>query len=366
MSKIRVVHVLHSFGTGGLEKGIATLVRNSSREFEHVIVCMSTSGESERLLPPNTRIIELQKSPGNSLTFLLKLSRVIKALQPHVIHTRNWGGMDGIMAARFAGCRTIIHGEHGWEVFDPIGDNRKRVLTRRFLSGFVKEYTCVSRQIQGWLHKTIRIKKPITQIYNGVDIDLYSPNSAGQSIRRRVGVPLDAFVIGWVGRLDPIKDHPTLFRAFEIVRQKAPNTVLLIIGDGPERSQLQKEAPEGVSFLGSRPDVPELLRTFDVFVLPSKNEGISNTILEAMATAIPVVATKVGGNPELVEAGSTGFLVKPGDFESMASALLNYYENPALRARHGKAGRARVMKHFGITQMVQSYESVYRRVAYLP
>lgn len=356
--------MLHSFGTGGLEKGIATLVRNSFPEFEHVIVCMSTSGESERLLPPNTRIIELHKPAGNSLPFLLKLTLTLKALQPDIVHTRNWGGMDGIVAARLTGCRTIIHGEHGWEMPDPQGQNPRRVLVRRILSLCVREYTCVSKQIKTWLEETVRIEKPITQIYNGVDTELYSPNSPNEDICKELSIPSDAFVIGWVGRLDPIKDHPTLFRAFELVRQKALNTLLLIIGDGPDRSQLQKEAPEGVSFLGNRPDVPELLRMFDVFVLPSKNEGISNTILEAMATAIPVVATKVGGNPELVEDAFTGVLVKAGDFESMASALLNYYENPALRARHGKAGRARVMKHFSITQMVQSYESVYRRVAY--
>jgi glycosyltransferase involved in cell wall biosynthesis len=123
-------------------------------------------------------------------------------------------------------------------------------------------------------------------------------------------------------------------------------------------------APEGVTFVGNRADVPDLLRIFDVFVLPSKNEGISNTILEAMATAVPVVVTNVGGNQELVEDGSTGFLVKPGDFESMASALICYFEDPDLRMRHGKAGRDKAIKEFGVQKMVRSYEEVYRRIAH--
>ncbi|MBW1796222.1 MAG: glycosyltransferase [Deltaproteobacteria bacterium] len=363
MSKIRIVHVLHSFGTGGLEKGIATLVRNASPEFEHVIVCMATSGKSERLLPSNTEVVELHKPPGNSLVFLLRLSRVLKSLHPDIVHTRNWGGMDGVIAARIAGIRSILHGEHGWEVLDPNGRNPKRVLARTILSRVVREYTCVSKQIKLWLEKTIGVKKSVTQIYNGVDIQLYAPKGSSERIRAALDIPSAAFAIGTVGRLDPIKDHPTLFRAFEIARRKVPNSFLLIVGDGPEGQRLEALAGKGVAFIGNRTDVPGLLRALDVFVLPSRNEGISNTILEAMATAVPVVATNVGGNPELVEDGTTGFLVEPGDFQSMASAFSRYFENPDLRTQHGRAGREKVIREFTIEKMVKSYEEVYERVS---
>ena len=361
-NQIRIVHVLYSFETGGLEKGIATLVRKASPEFEHAILCMSTSGKSEGLLPLNTQLIELHKRPGNSPSFLLKLSRVIKGLRPHIVHTRNWGGVDGIVAARLAGISSVVHGEHGWEVLDPNGHNPRRILIRRILSRCVREYTCVSKHIKAWLGETVRIKKPISQIYNGVDTEMYSPNGATKNLRAELTIPLNALVIGCVGRLDPIKDHPTLFRAFEIVQQQVPNAVLLTVGDGILRQRLDTSSRKGIMFLGNRSDVPAILTMLDVFVLASRNEGISNTILEAMASAVPVVVTNVGGNPEIVEHERTGFLVEPGDAQAMAKAILLYADNPELRLRHGQEGRKRVLKDFTIENMVRSYEAVYRRV----
>jgi hypothetical protein len=116
--KTRIVHLVYSFDTGGMEKGVATLVKSVSPEFEHVILCLTTSGKSESLLPPNRQVIELHKPPGNSPLFLLKLSRVLKNIGPDIIHTRNWSGMDGIIAARMAGIRAVVHGEHGWGMED--------------------------------------------------------------------------------------------------------------------------------------------------------------------------------------------------------------------------------------------------------
>src|SRR5208337_2333122 len=138
MPRIRVVHVLHSFGTGGLEKGIATLARHASC-VEHVIVCLANSGTSHRLLPAHTPVIQMGKRLGNSMSFIWKLARTLKTLRPDVVHTRNWGGMDGILAARLAGVRAIVHGEHGWGMEDPYGLKPKRVMVRRFISLWVRE-----------------------------------------------------------------------------------------------------------------------------------------------------------------------------------------------------------------------------------
>jgi sugar transferase (PEP-CTERM/EpsH1 system associated) len=360
--KIRIAHLIYSFEIGGLEKGIATVVKNASPQFEHVILCLTTSGKSESLLPTNTQVVELHKPPGNSPLFLLKLTRVLKSLGPDIVHTRNWSGMDGIIAARVVGIRAVVHGEHGWGMDDPEGLLLKRVLIRRFLAHWVSEYTCVSKQIANWLCNDVRVRKPVTQIYNGVDVEKYRPGNSGTRIRAELGITAHVPLIGVVGRLDPIKDHPTLFRAFEIVRTVLPEARLLVVGDGPERKRLENQAGDGVIFLGNRSDVPEILRAFDLFVLPSLNEGISNTILEAMATGIPVVVTRVGGNPEIVEDERTGVLVKPGDFQSMASAIVRYLQHPDLRAKHGEAGRQSVLKRFSIEAMVRSYEAVYQRL----
>jgi sugar transferase (PEP-CTERM/EpsH1 system associated) len=361
---IRVVHVLHSFSTGGLEKGVATLVCNGSPWIEHIILCLSVSGDSERMLPSEKRVVELHKREGNSCVFLWRLSRALKSLGANVVHTRSWGGIDGIIAARLAGIHSVVHGEHGWGMVDPNGLHPKRVYIRRFVSRWVREYTCVSKQIESWLRDDIGIKKRVTQIYNGVDTEKYSPGGDRTRIRQALGLAVNSPVLGVVARLDSIKDHPTLFSAFETVRKKHPEVQLVVVGEGPDRKRLESIAGKGVVFLGNRTDVEIILKALDVFVLTSLNEGISNTILEAMGTGLPVVATHVGGNPELVEHGQTGFLVKPGDSQALSSVLLWYLECHDLLIQHGKAGRKKVIDRFSIQAMVRAYEEVYERVAY--
>ena len=360
---LRIAHVLYSFDTGGMEKGIAMLANHASPEFEHVVVCMGHSGASARLLPGTTRVVELNKRSGHSHRFLWRLSRCLRDLSPDVVHTRNWTGMDGIVASRLGGIKNVVHGEHGWGMDDPYGSGTKRVVTRRFLARWVREYTCVSQQMTTWLRDLVRIRKPITQIYNGVDETTYQPGPGDESLRREIGLPDGSLVIGTVGRLDPIKDYPSLLRAFTVLRRDRPDSHLVIVGEGAERSALEQLAGEGTHFLGDRQDVPSLFRLFDVFVLPSINEGISNTILEAMASGRPVVATRVGGNLELVQDGETGRLVHPRSPDELASAIADYLSDAELRQRHGDAARSLVLRRFSISSMVAGYEEVYRRVA---
>ena len=362
MERLRVVHVLHSFDTGGLEKGIAALIRQAAPDIEPMVLCLSRNGASSRLVPPGTRIVELFKPPGNSFRFILKLSKALWSLHPQVVHTRNWGGMEGVLAARLIGFRRVVHGEHGWEVQDPEGRNPRRVRARRFLSRWVREYTCVSRRMKAWLEREVRVPRPVTQIYNGIDTETYAPGP-DRGLRDALDIPANAPVIGTVSRLDPIKDHSTLLEAFATVRERFPRACLLVVGDGAERRKLERMACQGVWFLGNRHDVPDLLRIMNVCVLPSINEGISNTILEAMASGLPVIASHAGGNPELVDADLTGMLFSAGDVRSLSKGLCRYLEDPDLRAAHGRAGREKVAREFGVERMVRAYEQVYRRVA---
>jgi sugar transferase (PEP-CTERM/EpsH1 system associated) len=356
------VHVLYSFGTGGLEKGIATLARNASSDLEHVILCLASSGLAARWLPAGTRVIELRKPAGNSVRSLWRLARELKRLEPSVVHTRNWSGMDGILAARLAGIRPVVQGEHGWGIEDPVGLHPRRLRVRRLLSRWVQEYTCVSGAIEHWLQQDVRVRCPVTRIYNGVDPEVCRPGP-GAEIRAGLNLPAEAFVVGTVGRLDPIKDHPTLFQAFERLCEHRPNAFLLVVGEGPERARLQALAGERIRLLGDRCDVPELMRALDVFVLPSRNEGISNTLLEAMATGLPVIATRVGGNPELVEDGWTGTLVPPHDAAALASAMQRYLLDSEHARACGQRARCAVQARFDVASMVRGYEAVYRRVA---
>lgn len=365
MKTIRVIHVVYTFKTGGMEKGIATIVRHASERFEHVILCLHSSGETARLLPQGTLVKELYKPSGNSPRFLLKLARTLRSLKPAIVHARNWGGTDGIIAARLAGIRATIQGEHGWEIDDPEGINPKRLKIRRVFDRWTQEYTCVSQHLEQWLYQTVKVKKPVTQIYNGVDTELYRPNAneVKTNVRKELGIAPTTFVIGIVGRLDPIKDHPTLIQAVRNLSTSCPDVKLLIVGEGPERPRLEALQDEHCLLLGNRLDVPAVLQTLDVFVLTSFNEGISNTILEAMATGIPVVATNVGGNPELVIDGKTGILLPPKQPQQLTAILLRYARNPSLRQAHGSYGRKKVMEQFGLRQMTHKYEAVYQRVA---
>ena len=363
MKTLRIVHVVHSFRTGGMERGIANIIRNASADMEHIILCLSTSGQTERLLPEKIPVIELHKAPGNSLRFLLKLARTLKSLNPSVVHTRNWGGVDTILAARLVGIRAVVQGEHGWVHDDPEGLNVKRLRVRRVLGRWVREYTCVSRHLERWLLDIVQVKGRVSQIYNGVDAQEFAPRSEGTEIRRKLGIAESAFVAGVVGRLVPIKNHTVLFQAFRELVKERSDAYLVVVGDGPERERLEALKFKNIILLGDRSDVSAILQAFDVFVLASQNEGISNTILEAMATGLPVIATNVGGNPELVEDGVTGTLVPPNDPPALSLALLRYSADPNVCKLQGAQGHRRVLDSFSMQGMVDGYEAVYRRVA---
>ncbi len=360
-SKIHVVHILHSFDTGGMEKGIAMVIKNSIATFKHTIICLTKTGESKKLLPKHIEIIEMKKKEGNSLFFILRLTKTIKNLKPDIVHTRNWGGFDGVIAAKLAGIKHIFHGEHGWSMDDPYGLNKKRMFIRRGLDRFVNHYTCVSRQIESWLINGIKVKKPVIQIYNGVDCHLYSPG-AGVAIRSDLGIQTHTIVFGIVARLDPIKNHKTLIKVFNDINKVWPDTCLLIAGKGTEEKYLKSIACQNVHFLGNRSDIAELLKGLDVFVLPSFNEGISNTILEAMASGLPVVASDRGGNPELIKPDQNGMLFDPDSQEALKSCLSEYVQDSTLRKRHGDNGREMAQKLYSINTMADEYKSVWENM----
>jgi len=362
MRKIKVLHILHSFGIGGMEKGIAMLAQYASEDIEHVILCMSHGGASQDLLPPGMRVVELHKQAGSLPSFLWRLASAIRKEKPDIVHTRNWGGMDGIIAARLAGYSRIVHGEHGWGMDDPLGTNKKRIFIRRLLSLGVKEFTAVSQQIKNWLENDVKVFRPVDQIYNGVDMGLFSADPKNTFLKQELGLPESTLLVGSVGRLDPIKDHAGLIAAFKVVRNKFPQAHLVIVGDGPERLPLEALVAEGIHLLGLRSDVPTVLGSLDLFVLNSLNEGVSNTILEAMACGLPIVATDVGGTPELITPGHNGLLVQSGNQPALIQAIEFYLGQSEKRVEHGQINYCLSAENFSIESMVNSYESVWRRI----
>jgi glycosyltransferase involved in cell wall biosynthesis len=205
---------------------------------------------------------------------------------------------------------------------------------------------------------------------NGVDTVRFAPRTAKRNeIRQRLGIPKDSFAVGTVGRMVKIKDHHTLLKAAADIASRGVPIYVLFGGSGPELSSLEDVVASSsalagrVAFLGSIANVPELLNALDVFVLPSISEGMSNTILEAMASGLPVVATRVGGNPELVEENRSGWLFQPGDSADLSARLELLASNPDLSSALGTAGRQRAVNQFSLDGMISRYRDLYLELA---
>jgi sugar transferase (PEP-CTERM/EpsH1 system associated) len=367
-----IVHIVDRIVIGGMENGIVNLINRTPPErFRHAIICLRYADDfRSRLVSPDVAIFELHKKPGKDIGMYARLWRLLRELRPAIVHTRNLPTADLAVVAVAAGVPRLVHGEHGWDVSEQDGDNVKYNLLRRVMSPMIHTYIAVSRDIEGWLRETIGVPgQKVRQIYNGVDAEKFFPARSG-----RTALPVDRFapagtiVIGTVGRMEVIKGHLTLVQAFirlaEFLPERAADLRLVIIGTGslmePARTLLRDAGLEDRAWLpGARDDVPDLLRAMDIFVLPSLNEGISNTIIEAMATGLPVVATRVGGNSELVVDGKTGTLVPAQDPARMTEAIRDYVVAPALRTEHGGRGRARVEHEYSLERMVADYLSEY-------
>jgi len=278
--------------------------------------------------------------------------------------------LESQLLAMLVGVRSRIHGEHGRDMRDLDGSSWKYRTLRTAFRPLVSRYIPLSQELHQYLLQDVGIPaNKIRLICNGVDIDRFRPSENGRSI-----LPVPDFappgctVIGNVGRMEPVKDPITLARAFiELVTkcpEKAVGLRLAMIGDGslrqPVKDILKEANLSHMAWLpGNRDDVPDLLRAMDIFVLPSLAEGISNTILEAMASGLPVVATDVGGNAELVVEGETGFLVPQENPQAMANAIARYQDNFALIRTHGAMARARAQSRFSLDRMVGQYLDVY-------
>ncbi|BCX89808.1 hypothetical protein MIN45_P2181 [Methylomarinovum tepidoasis] len=369
-----IVHVIHRLGVGGLENGLVNLINHLPEEkFRHAIVCLTEATDFRcRIRRDDVAIYEMHKREGQDLGLYRRLYHLFRRLRPAIVHTRNLATLECQLPAFLAGVPVRIHGEHGWDVFDPEGNSRKYQWLRRAFRPLVHHYVPLSRQLEDYLITRIGVpREKITRICNGVDTTVFHPPADGRE--PIPGCPFtgpELLLIGTVGRMHGVKDQTTLARAFIELLEKRPdlrrNARLVMVGDGPLRAECESLlAQAGVGDLawlpGERDDIPQILRGLDVFVLPSRAEGISNTILEAMATGLPVVATRVGGNPELVVEGGTGALISPADPITLAQTLVVYLNDPDLRVCHGRAGTERVHHAYSLERMLTDYQRLYER-----
>jgi len=229
----------------------------------------------------------------------------------------------------------------------------------------------VSQGLRDYFTHQLRIRSGrLPVVPNGVDTELFRPDSqAREEMRQNLGLSPDLFVIGTVSRLDPVKDHPTLLRAVELLLSQGCALRVFVVGDGPERVALERRAQassllrERVVFIGERGDVTRWLQCFDAFVLPSLAEGMSNTLLEAMASGVAPVASRVGGNPEVIEEGRSGLLFDAGDANALAACLKTLALDSQTRRQLGTGARQRVQRCFSLHEMLENYAELYKSVS---
>jgi sugar transferase (PEP-CTERM/EpsH1 system associated) len=288
------------------------------------------------------------------------------------VHSRNLAALETLVPAWLAGVPVRIHGEHGRDVGDLDGTRRSYRWMRRAYRPFVHHYLALSRDLRAYLQEQVGVPaRHISQVYNGVDADRFSPATGPRTL-----IPGCPFVdpalwlVGTVGRMQTVKDQVLLARAFVHLLQLQPalrsRLRLVMVGEGPLREQashlLDAAGCGGLAWLpGERNDVPDVMRGLDCFVLPSLAEGISNTILEAMASGLPVIATDVGGNSDLVEHGNSGLIVPPANCEMLAAAIGQLAADPESAAGMGRAGRSRAERRFSMAAMVAAYQDLYDR-----
>ncbi len=380
-SRPLIAHVVYRFDVGGLENGVVNLINHlPSDRYDHVVIALTEVTDFRtRITRERVGFHSLGKPPGHGLAIYRDLHRLFRTLRPTIVHSRNLAASEAQLPAALAGVPIRVHGEHGWEVADVAGGRRSHHLQRRLLRPLIHRHVALSDEIRRYLEGRIGVpSRAIAQICNGVDVARFAPVPREAATKRRFGPvgerfpEADLFVVGTVGRLSPVKHQGLLVEGFvralalldALAPERARQLRLVVVGVGPDRAALEAQvassgAADRIWITGSRDDVPALMADLDLFVLPSLAEGISNTILEAMACGLPVLATRVGGNAELIDEGRTGMLIPSDDVLAMATAIHGYAMSGPRIESQGRAARERVVSLFSIDAMVASYAELY-------
>ena len=345
-----------------------------TQAYRHAVVAITevVPAFSARIWRQDVQFHSLHKPAGHGTKIYPQLYRLLRQLRPTVMHTRNLAALECQVPAWLAGVPVRIHGEHGRDIGDLDGTRKRNQWARRLYRPFVQQYVALSADLGQYLRQRVGVRDAdIMQIYNGVDTERFMP--AVPLRAQLAGSPFNEpglHVFGTVGRMQAVKDQLLLARAFVHALELRPDLRrcmrLVMVGDGPLRAEAQAVLSAGrvaeLAWLpGERADVPDVMRALDCFVLPSLAEGISNTILESMASGLPVLATDVGGNAELVDAGHSGLLVPAGNVQAMASAMVDMADAPERSRDWGAEGRRRVEQKFSLSAMVHAYQSLYDR-----
>lgn len=367
-NKIKVIHILSCLDVGGAEVLVLNLLKKLDRTRYSPVVCsLEIGGKLEKeFKDAGIPVYAANKREGIDFSLPMKLAKIIIGSKADIVHTHNMAPwLYGGVASKILSSKILIHTEHA----NLYNHQRRLILAEYWLAKITDKIIADAKKVADFLSDKENINRNKIQIvFNGVDIDKYDCRySNAVSKRHELSIADDEVIIGIVARLSMVKDHKNLLDAFSIILNAISNAKLLVIGDGELREDLvaytrMKGIQERVLFLGNRRDIPELLRLMNVFVLCSISEGLPITLLEAMAAGLPVVATDVGGNREVVIDRKSGFLVPPKDPQRLAEAIATILKDKKMARRFGENGIIRCKELFSLDGMVKKYSELYESV----
>jgi sugar transferase (PEP-CTERM/EpsH1 system associated) len=370
--EIRILHVIETLEVGGAEAVVANIVNHASPGIRAGVCCLMHAGPIASRIHPGIEIIEMGKAQhGNDYRIPFRLAKILRTRNVDIVQSHDWGTLlETTLAATLAGV-TAIHMAHGPSIHYPANDrwtSLKRYLRRtaeRLASLKIKCAIAVSEVVRQELINNVGIpEKKVVLIHNGINLKTVTQDSAVK--RAELNISPEDILLITVGRLAEIKNYSLLLNALALSIKHEPKLKLIMVGDGPDRGRLEENTrilglSGRVIFLGNRDDVRDWLAASHIFVLPSFYEGISIALLEAMAAELPVIATRVGGNPEVVKNDVNGLLIESGNVKELSGALLRLARDSELRERMGLAARTCVEAEFDLKKSIRQYENLYRK-----
>jgi glycosyltransferase involved in cell wall biosynthesis len=369
MGRIKVLHIVGGGEFGGAEQHLLTLIKKIDRsEFELHIACLF----AEPLAP----LVDKEGFPAHIFPMQSKfdwkpignLASLIKTEGFHIVHTHGVrANLIGRLAAKRAGVSHIVTTVHSVLAFDynRLPDRLINRLCEYTTRGLTERFITVCDKLAVELTADGVPKEKIFTIHNGLELEKYNPDISGDPIRQEFGIAEDRIVMGIIARLHPVKGHTYLLEALALAVKKVPGLLLMIVGTGPDRAMLEEKCRElalgnNVVFTGFRRDVPAILASLDFLVLPSLSEGLSLTIMEGMAMKKPVLATAVGGTPEIISHQVDGYLVPPADADALAAGILRMSGEPEKVRDMGLAARRTIEERFTAAIMADKTTRIYR------
>lgn len=365
---MNITHVVESLNCGGLERVVVDLSLQQVRDGHHVqVACIFEAGTlAQELEQYGIRVYSCNKGRGIDVTAVRSLRQFIKAFKTNVLHTHNAvAHYYAIAAARSGSLGCVVNTRHG---MGGLKSSRRMEILYRLTMPWTDVTVAVCRAARDeFVRHRIFSPTKARVVHNGIRVETIPMRSwtAKQEFLRSLDLPVVTKIVGTVGRLNPAKDHSTLIKAFSLVTKLECEALLVIVGDGPSKSETAMVVrnlgvEDRVVFLGERRDVASLLQTFDVFALSSVTEGYSIALLEASTAGLPIAATNVGGNSEIITHGKNGLLVDAGDPVYLARALTYLLANPQKASELGNKARAWALASASLSNMAKRYYSVYK------